>query len=207
MKITMIYAADMNNVIGKELHDGTRVMPWGLSLKEDLRYFKAYTIGKRVVMGSNTFASMDYTPLPKRVNIVLTRHIPLSWKIRHFFHLQGNLYYANNLIDAIEMTNHVSKLSPDIVIIGGAIVFETYKHLVDEIVVTRVEQYTDLYPGTRPIKFNFDVMSMFNHGKMRFEKKESKTFEHDNSLNEGTKVRYTIERWTRVTMINNKDKK
>ena len=63
--IALIAAVADNGVIG----DGEG-MPWRLST--DLRRFKALTLGKPVVMGRRTFASIG-KPLPGRANIVVTR--------------------------------------------------------------------------------------------------------------------------------------
>ena len=65
LKITLIAAMDRARAIGR----GNQ-MPWHLS--DDLRRFKALTLGKPIVMGRKTFESIG-RPLPKRRNIVLTR--------------------------------------------------------------------------------------------------------------------------------------
>lgn len=65
MKIAMIAAMANNRVIGKD-----NQMPW--HLPEDLRHFKAMTLGKPVVMGRKTFESIG-RPLPGRHNIVVSR--------------------------------------------------------------------------------------------------------------------------------------
>lgn len=61
----MIAAVAENGVIGR---DGG--LPWRLS--SDLKRFKADTMGKPVIMGRKTWASLG-KPLPGRLNIVLTR--------------------------------------------------------------------------------------------------------------------------------------
>ncbi|GIU47629.1 type 3 dihydrofolate reductase [Shewanella sp. KT0246] len=65
MRIAMIAAMANNRVIGKD-----NKMPW--HLPEDLKHFKAMTLGKPVVMGRKTFESIG-RPLPGRHNIVITR--------------------------------------------------------------------------------------------------------------------------------------
>ncbi|MBB1268671.1 type 3 dihydrofolate reductase [Shewanella sp. SR44-3] len=65
MRIALIAAMANNRVIGKD-----NQMPW--HLPEDLRHFKAMTLGKPVVMGRKTFESIG-RPLPGRHNIVITR--------------------------------------------------------------------------------------------------------------------------------------
>jgi dihydrofolate reductase len=63
--IALIVARAENGVIGA---DGK--LPWHIS--EDLKFFKAQTVGKPVIMGRKTFASIG-KPLPRRTNIVVTR--------------------------------------------------------------------------------------------------------------------------------------
>lgn len=70
MKIAMIAAMANNRVIGKD-----NKMPW--HLPEDLRHFKALTLGKPVVMGRKTYESIG-RPLPGRHNIVISRQADLS---------------------------------------------------------------------------------------------------------------------------------
>ena len=65
MKISIIVATSMNNVIGVKGD-----LPWKLS--DDLKRFKQLTLGKPIVMGRLTWESIG-RPLPGRQNIVLTR--------------------------------------------------------------------------------------------------------------------------------------
>lgn len=69
MRIAMIAAMANNRVIGKD-----NKMPW--HLPEDLKHFKAMTLGKPVVMGRKTFESIG-RPLPGRHNIVISRQADL----------------------------------------------------------------------------------------------------------------------------------
>lgn len=65
MEISLIAALDRNHAIGR---DGT--MPW--HLPDDLKRFKALTLGKPVLMGRKTALAIGRV-LPGRVNLVLTR--------------------------------------------------------------------------------------------------------------------------------------
>ena len=64
MKISLICAMATNGVIGK--NNG---LPW--HLPEDLRYFKATTMGHAIIMGRKTWESIG-RPLPGRTSIVVT---------------------------------------------------------------------------------------------------------------------------------------
>jgi len=63
--ITFIAALDRNRAIGR-----AGAMPWHLS--DDLKRFKALTLGKPVLMGRKTALAIG-RPLPGRSNLVLTR--------------------------------------------------------------------------------------------------------------------------------------
>ena len=62
---TLIAAVARNNVIGLG-----NAMPW--RLPEDLKRFKALTLGHPIVMGRKTWESLG-RPLPGRTNIVISR--------------------------------------------------------------------------------------------------------------------------------------
>ncbi|MEK0313932.1 dihydrofolate reductase [Cohnella sp. 56] len=65
MSVTLIAAVAKNGVIGAD-----NGLPW--RLKDEMAYFKAQTMGKPVLMGSNTFRSLP-KPLVGRTNVILSR--------------------------------------------------------------------------------------------------------------------------------------
>lgn len=65
-ELALIVARAANGVIGRD-----NQLPW--YLPNDLRYFKATTMGKPIIMGRKTFESIG-KPLPGRANIVVTRN-------------------------------------------------------------------------------------------------------------------------------------
>ncbi|WJY67596.1 dihydrofolate reductase [Corynebacterium auris] len=70
--IGAIWAEDLDGVIG----DGAG-MPW--HLPEDLKRFKAVTLGHPVIMGRTTWESLQVRPLPGRDNIVVSSRAPGEW--------------------------------------------------------------------------------------------------------------------------------
>ncbi len=65
MNVVLIAALDVNRAIGRD-----NALPW--HLPDDLKRFKALTLGKPVLMGRKTAESLGRA-LPKRRNLVLTR--------------------------------------------------------------------------------------------------------------------------------------
>jgi len=63
--LTMIFACDMNNAIGK---NGD--LPW--RQPTDLKHFKQITLGRTIVMGRKTWESLP-GKLPDREHLVMTR--------------------------------------------------------------------------------------------------------------------------------------
>lgn len=68
-RIALIAAVAANRVIGRD-----NALPW--RLRDDLKRFKALTLGHPVIMGRKTWDSLG-KPLPGRRNIVVTRQTGL----------------------------------------------------------------------------------------------------------------------------------
>lgn len=98
------------------------------SLPEDMKYFKEKTLGKTVVMGSNTLKSFpNGKPLKNRNNIVL---FPGGEK-REDCTVIGSLK---------ELAEELEKYpSDDVFIIGGAMFYKTMLPYCSEVLVTKVE--------------------------------------------------------------------
>ena len=65
-RVAVIAGVARNGVIGRG-----NTIPWHLS--EDLKHFKATTLGRPVVMGRRTYESIG-RPLPGRRNLVVSRN-------------------------------------------------------------------------------------------------------------------------------------
>ena len=72
MQLKLIFARASNGIIGQH-----NALPW--HLPDDLKRFKALTLGQPVLMGRKTAQSLGRA-LPKRRNLVLTRggHVPFD---------------------------------------------------------------------------------------------------------------------------------
>lgn len=115
--ITLIVAVADNGVIGRD-----NALPW--HLPDDLKRFKRLTLGKPMIMGRKTFASIG-RPLPGRQNIVVTRD-------------------ANYLFPGVEVVHGVPAAlaaaagAPEVMVIGGADLFRLFLPLAGRIHLTRV---------------------------------------------------------------------
>ncbi|MTI13601.1 dihydrofolate reductase [Sansalvadorimonas verongulae] len=128
MKVAMIAAVAENNAIGIN-----NKLPW--YLPGDLRYFKAVTMGKPVVMGRKTFESLR-KPLPGRTNIVMTRDA--SWS-------HEGVKVVGNLEAAIEVAESVALIdgATELMIIGGEQIYRQALPRADRLYLTRVGQPFD----------------------------------------------------------------
>lgn len=117
--VTMIAAVGRNNVIG----DGTS-MPW--HLPEDLRHFKATTLGHTMIMGRRTFESIGRA-LPGRRTIVITRQE--DW--RH-----PGVETAHSLADAFFLAGP----GDEVFVAGGGEVYREAMPYAARLVITHVDQ-------------------------------------------------------------------
>lgn len=124
LPIAIIVAAAKNGVIG----DDNRLL-W--RLRTDLRRFRERTLGKPVIMGRKTFASIG-KPLPGRDTIVLTRDPAFS--------VQG-VAVASGIDDALAQAEAIAARSDadEIMVAGGADVYRQFLPLVQRIYLTLVD--------------------------------------------------------------------
>ncbi len=100
-------------------------LPW--LLPADLKYFKAITMGKPIVMGRKTYESIG-RPLPGRTNIVITRN--KKWKA-------DGVKVVHNLKEAIKVAR--KDKSDEVMIIGGAQIYSEVLASADRLYVTEVD--------------------------------------------------------------------
>ena len=125
MKIAMIAAVAQNNAIGIN-----NKLPW--YLPGDLRYFKAVTMGKPIIMGRKTFESLG-KPLPGRTNIVMTRDP--EW-------MNDNVRVVANLDEALALASSIAEIDgvSEVMIIGGEQIYQQALPKADRLYLTRVGQ-------------------------------------------------------------------
>lgn len=118
MKISLVAAMAENNAIGKD-----NKLLW--HLPNDLRFFKAYTLGKVIVMGRKTFESIGKRALPGRLNAVITRSHDVDAK---------DVLVFKTLDAALFHFKHVE----EVCIVGGAQMYQEALPMADVLVLTRV---------------------------------------------------------------------
>lgn len=114
-KIALVVAMDQNRAIGR-----AGALPW--HLPDDLKRFKALTLGKTVLMGRKTYQSIG-RPLPQRRNVVLT-HDPS-------FRADG--------VEVVHSLEEALKLSEELMVIGGGEIYALFLPLATELKLTLVD--------------------------------------------------------------------
>jgi dihydrofolate reductase len=121
-RVAIIVAADERGGIGR---DGG--LPW--HLPEDLKRFKALTMGKPMVMGRRTWDSIG-RPLPGRRSMVVSRRSGLA--------LDGAEVYGS-----LEAALEAAADAPETCVIGGAEIYRQALSRAEVVHLTRVHALVD----------------------------------------------------------------
>ena len=121
--ITLVLAMAENGVIGRE-----GAIPWRIA--DDMKRFKALTLGKPVAMGRKTWDSLPRKPLPGRVNIVVTRQA--DWAA-------DGAIKASSFDDALKKAGNAA----EVMVIGGGEIYREALSRADRIELTQVHRAFD----------------------------------------------------------------
>lgn len=116
--LSLIVAFAKNNVIGFQ-----NTLPW--HLPEDLKRFRALTIGHHIIMGRKTYESLGRL-LPGRTTVIVTRN--------KNYQVEGALI-ASSLESAIAMCKEDSEPF----LIGGAELYKTGLKFANKLYITEVD--------------------------------------------------------------------
>jgi dihydrofolate reductase len=144
--IAMIVAAASNRVIGR--NGG---LPW--RLPEDMKWFKARTAGRPLIMGRKTWESFPKRPLPGRTNIVVTRQAG--------FRADGGVV-TNTLSAAIDIAT--GEAPEEVMIIGGAELYRAALPLTERIYLTSVHgdfEGDTCFPELDPAEWNESIVGVY----------------------------------------------
>jgi len=142
--LVLVAAVAENGVIGR---GGT--MPW--RLKSDMAHFRSVTMGKPVLMGRKTWASLYVKPLPGRTNIVASRDPSFT---------AGGVLVARSFETAMEAARgdalrraNALPGSADIMVIGGADIYAQAMPLAGRLEITQVRMAPEgdaVFPAIDP---------------------------------------------------------
>lgn len=119
MSLSIIVAMAHNNVIGAD-----NALPW--HLPADLKYFKATTMAKPIIMGRKTYQSIG-RPLPGRRNIVITRD--QTW-------FAEGVEVVTSVEEAVNQTKGIDEA----MVIGGAQIYGAMLPFVERLYVTEIDK-------------------------------------------------------------------
>ncbi len=128
--ISMMAAIGKNREIGK----GGRLL-WRLA--DDAIYFKENTVGKIVIMGSNTYKNCIGGALQDRLNIVIsTKADPITEN------RDNGVFIVRNMREAIEVGKAwcIINNCPEIVIIGGEKVYKQGMRYANALYITHIDK-------------------------------------------------------------------
>lgn len=100
-------------------------LPW--RLPADMQWFRKQTLGKPIVMGRATWESFGARPLPQRHNIIVTRQTD---------YLAAGGSICHSLQQGLDLGGAESD---EVVVIGGASIYQQALILADRLYVTQVE--------------------------------------------------------------------
>jgi dihydrofolate reductase len=119
-------------------------LPWCNST--DMKYFKNITTQRldetkinAVIMGRKTFESLNYKPLPNRVNVCITSINPVA--AHHFFGVDNKqILFFNSLQTALEQLYQHKRIENIFVIGGGMLYQEALNHPdCNELLINRIQ--------------------------------------------------------------------
>lgn len=135
MIISAIVATAHNRVIGNDSNE----IPW--YLPADFAYFKRTTLNHHIIMGRNCYESIG-RPLPKRINIVVTRNP---------FYVVSGCVVVHSVAEALTIAEENGE--EEAFIIGGGEIYHQTQNLWDKLYLTEVDLYTEgsvFFPELNP---------------------------------------------------------
>lgn len=184
--LTCIFGQLMNGALGIK-----NDLPWqGEKFKMlrsfDMNFFKEITIGKDIVMGSKTWESLDYKPLPKRgKHFILTNRTVITDFSNQVVWLSLNDF----------KNYHKTNLEKEFVVIGGAQIYNQL--LLDcDIVYQTIyypysgEIYTEVESDPSTVYINKELLSVLQDTEKYTRKRIGECQYNDDAL--------TISKYTKI---------
>ncbi len=133
--IAYVVALDANRLIGRD-----NALPW--RLPDDMRWFRAQTMGKPCIMGRKTYDSLPerFRPLPGRLNIVVTRN-------------RGYEAPGAVVVHSVDEALAAAGAAPEVIVVGGADLFRALLPQVDRLYLTELDGAAEAQLGARDVFF------------------------------------------------------
>ncbi len=156
-KITLIAAIGKNNELGRD-----NKLIW--HFKEDMKFFKANTMGKYIVMGRKTFESLPHL-LPNRKHIVITTR---DLKIDNV-----DIFHSKE-----EVLDFIANCDEEFMVIGGASLYEQFMEEADKMLITEIDDIDrtadTFFPEIERDKWNVRTISEQEEQGIKFKHLEYK---------------------------------
>lgn len=129
-------------------------------LPTDMKFFKAITERKVVVMGLNTWKSIGERPLPNRKNIVITSRYAYGINVIY----EGNPKGRNGTVSFMPLEKFKRKLlestdTENLFIIGGKMLYEEFANEVKNMYITDIDKTFEIADTV----VNLDTSGMHKH--------------------------------------------
>ena len=138
MRISLVVAVADNGVIGR-----AGSLPW--YLPDDLKHFRALTIGKAVLMGRRTFESIG-RPLTERYNLIMSHAAPPRADVGS----TGQVQWVQSVAEAVARAQEHYGVDAELCVIGGGQIYAATLVHASRIYLTQVHATVDgdaYFPG------------------------------------------------------------
>ncbi len=119
--ISMVAAMGRNNAIGFKGR-----LPWGKSMKSDIRHYSGLISGKTIVLGTKTFAQQDHARSKANVLVLSRQRMELPEGIGQ--------------VHSLEEVLELGKGEDDLMITGGGGVFHLMIDYADKLYITLIDE-------------------------------------------------------------------
>lgn len=135
-RLSVIAALARNRVIGRD-----NGLPW--HLPEDLKHFKALTMGHHIVMGRKTYESLGRL-LPGRTTVIVSRN-------------PGYAVPGAVVVASLQQALKVCGDDPEIFLIGGAELYQQSLAIADRLYLTEIDMEFEgdaYFPAVSPVDWH-----------------------------------------------------
>jgi dihydrofolate reductase len=153
--VTIVVAYNKNLVIANQFGK----VPW--YIRDDLIFFKKYTMGKPCIMGRKTWESIPekFRPLSGRENFIVTRN-PKDFE--EGFHVCAR--------QSVEIALNIAKIfNKEICVIGGGEIYKYFleNNLVNHIIASEIKGYEDVegsvfFPNIKSMGWKSQIYKEFD---------------------------------------------